>query len=370
LHAPIRHAITVAQTQTGRRSRRIHHQYPVPFLAPSLALRGEEPNMPRRPRASKASRAQGLSSAPTPIPSGATTPCSSAFPSTYPSGDELDPGHSVTYIPIRRLTLQDFSPAEPRKPDVPARDLSKPFRFLDLPSELRVNIYEHHFAGADAVLDLNHENHRRIHKKLAILRTCRTVYAEASHFFYRSHAFRVFPTHAGRFFKTKRPLLARLKPHQRACITRLELRLGPGWSKPPSGWVVNDALGLRDCVNVRKLTVFVQLDPSASFLDGFRKAEGFYEAFSRRLLDNILRAMPFLEAVEFDAWESVRKGCPIMQNLLDVTLQHRRRISWGPERGWTDAGEAEGGAKAEEGTQTMPAAALVDGTAAKLVTVA
>ncbi len=52
-------------------------------------------------------------------------------------------------------------------------------------------------------MDLNNDNYKRIHKKLALLRTCRTVYNEASHFFYSQHTFRVFPTHPGRFFRAR-----------------------------------------------------------------------------------------------------------------------------------------------------------------------
>ena len=304
----------------------------------------------RRSRAPKSSRAQGAASAPTPIHSTNTTPCSSAYPSTYPSEDERDPRSTVKYIPIHRLTLMDFAPDQPEKTLAVGRDPAKAFRFLDLPSELRLKVYEIHFSGRDPVIDLHHENYKTIHKKLALLRTCRTVYNEASHFFYSHSSFRVFPTHPGRFFKTKRPLLARLKPHQRACITHLELRLGPGWSKPPRGWVVNEALGLRDCVNVKKLTVFVQIDPSSSFLEGYRQADGFYESFSRNLLSGIVASMPCLEAIEFDAWNSVAKHCPIMQNLLAVAAEARRKICWGPERGWSDSDGKDG-----EPAKTMPA---------------
>ncbi len=320
--------------------------------------------MARRSRAPKPSRAQGVSSTPTPIHSTNATPCSSAFPSAYPSEDEQDIKNYVKYIPIRRLTLQDFSPGKPKKPEVAEPSVQKSFRFLDLPSELRLKVYELHFADVEGVVDLDHNNYKRVHRKLAILKTCRTIYNEASYFFYSHCTFRIFPTHPGRFFKTKRPLLSRLKPHQRASMTHLELRLGPGWSKPPRGWVVNEALGLQDCVNVQKVTVFVQIDPSASFLDGFRKADGFYEAFSCDLLSNILAKMPHLKYIEFDAWESVGKHCPIMKNLLGVVMENRRKISWGPERGWTDYDEA------DEGTKTMPASILLDGAGPAILTMA
>lgn len=305
--------------------------------------------MPRRPVA-KASRAIGPSSAPTPIPSTLTTPLSSAYPSAAPSENEWDTDDITASIPIGALTLD--VPLSNKKPPRPK---PKPFPFLALPSELRIKIYGYHFAGVGPVLDLEPENYSRIHKKLAILRTCRTIYAEASHLFFSTHTFRLFPTH-GRFFKTKKPLLARLKPHQRACITSLELRLGPGWNKPARSWVVNPALGLQDCVNVRRMVVFVECDPSDGIFKGFRRSDGFYENFSRNLLTNVLSDMPFLDSIEFDAWTSVKKSGDMMRGLLDITVANRLKIRWGPERGWSDMDDE------ENEVMTTTTAALMEGS--------
>ncbi|KAJ9132102.1 3 exoribonuclease family protein [Pleurostoma richardsiae] len=295
--------------------------------------------MPRRP-SGKASRALGVSSTPTPIHSDLSTPASSALPSAYPSESEFDLDidnidEAITRLPISALTLD--VPITNRPPA--ARKKAKPFPFMSLPSELRVKIYGYHFAGVDRIVDLDTGNYKRIHKALAILRTCRTVYSEASYYFYSTFTFRLFPTD-GRFYKTKKPLLARLKPHQRACITSLELRLGPGWGKPPRSWVVNSALGLKDCVNVRVLDVLVQCDPSDEFYQGFRKADGFYEVFSRNLLSNVLEQMPLVNRLEFDAWPGVKKSGAMMHGLLDVAVASRRKITWGPERGWSDMDDA------------------------------
>lgn len=288
----------------------------------------------------KASRANGASALPTPVHSAVTTPLSSAYPSTYASEAEWDPEDDVDRIPIHALTLQDFG-AETTTPPSGKAKARKPFRFMDLPAELRVKVYDFHFAMAGEVIDLDPDNYKRIHKKLAILRVNRAVYCEASHRFYSTHTFRVFPTHPGRFFKTKKPLLARLTPCQRACITSLELRLGPGWNKPPRGWAVNPALGLADCVNLQFLTVFVECDPSDGVFNGFRRADGFYEGFSRTLLGNVLAEIPHLTRVYFDAWTSVKKTGAMMKALFEVTATQGKKICWGPERGWTDTNEME-----------------------------
>lgn len=225
----------------------------------------------------------------------------------------------------------------PLKPFAPKRRVpAEPFHFLNLPSELRIKIYDYFFQDIDGVLDLAPDNHKKIHGKLRLMRVCRQVHDEATYAFYSSRTFRIFPTHPGRYFKTKKPLLARMKPVQRRAITSLELRLGPGWSQPPRGWVVNEALGLKDCINVHRLNVFVECDPSDNIFKGFRRSEGFYEAFSRKLLTEVLQEMPAVRVLEFDGWPSVKKSGKMMTMLLDFAAENNVAIEWGPERGWKD----------------------------------
>lgn len=278
-----------------------------------------------------------MASRPTPVSSTYTTPASSALPSAYTSETEFDVNDEIDKLPIEALTL-DVPIANAPKPK---RVKPKPFRFFDLPYELRMEVYGYHFANTGSVIDLDPDNYKRIHQKLAILRTCRTIYREASYAFYSTHSVRIFPTHPGRFFKTKKPLLARLKPGPRATLTSLELRLGPGWSKPPRGWVVNPELGLKDCVSVKKIVVFVECDPGNDIFRGFRRAEGFYEGFSKSLLEKVLDEMPWVTRVEFDAWPSVKKSGALMRGLFGVVTDRGLKQGWGAERGWTDAEEVE-----------------------------
>lgn len=299
----------------------------------------------RKTGAGRTSRAAAAICRPTPIAPAISstvssvfpTPQSSAYPSTCVSEAEYDVNEEIEKLPLDALGLETATPDKPRS----RRTKQRPFRFLDLPSELRLKVYEHHFGNTGHVLDLDPDNYKRIHQKLAILRTCRTIYVEASYSFYSSHPVRVFPTHPGRFFKTKKPLLARLKPGQRACINSLELRLGPGWSKPPRGWEVNPALGLNQCVNATKLTIFVECDPGNDIFKGFRQPGGFFEAFSQKLLTGILEEMPWVQRVEFDAWPSVKKSGALMTGLIDLIKSRALKITWGAERGWTDAEEVE-----------------------------
>jgi len=244
------------------------------------------------------------------VPSTSTTPLSSAYPSAYPSDDEEE------------------KPTK-KKPTFP---------FLSLPSELRNKIYDLVFTPAPQVIDLDPSTFSILHrnKVLALFGVSRQVHLEATHHFFSTRTFRLFPTYPGRYFKTKKPLLARLPKHYRASITYLELRLGPGWNNPPRGWVVNDALGLKDCISARVVKVFVECDPSDIIFQGFRAGDGFYEKFSQGLLEGILTEIPTIKVVEFDAWSSVKRNGDMIAGLGEVVVRYDRLIGWGPERGWKE----------------------------------
>ena len=239
-----------------------------------------------------------------------TTPRSSAYPSAY------------------RSEAED---------DVVATRKDGRFPFLSLPSELRNKIYSFIFAAAPPHVDLDPSTFKIFSRTqmFAIFRVSHQLYREATHHFFSTHTFRIFPTYPGRYFKTKRPLLARLPAQYRESITSLELRLGPGWNDPPRGWVVNEALGLGDCTSVRILKVFVECDPSDAIFKGFRKSDGFYEEFSASLLDEIMKRVPSIKVVEFDAYTSVKRSGDMMLGLEQVAAKHKGKIvGWGPERGW------------------------------------
>jgi hypothetical protein len=242
------------------------------------------------------------------IASTSTTPQSSAYPSAYPTEDEDD---------TQKTKIQ-------------------PFPFLRLPSELRNKIYSLAFAATPPVIDLDPHTFSLLHRQkiLSLFRVSRQLHNEAAHHFFSTHTFRLFPTYPGRYFKTKKPLLARIPAHYRASMTSLELRLGPGWNNPPRGWVVNDALGLADCTSVRVLKVFVECDPSDGIFKGFRMGDGAYERFSAALLDAILKEVDSVKVVEFDAYNSVKRTGDMMSGLGEVVAKYDKVVGWGPERGW------------------------------------
>lgn len=210
----------------------------------------------------------------------------------------------------------------------------KPFRFFDLPFELRLRVYESLLVFSKT-MDLDPTNHRTIAPSLRLFYVSHRMHDEASRVFYGRNTFRLFPIH-GRYINAKYPLFARVPRKYRAIITRLELRLGPGFTRPPKGWVVDSRLGLTTVTKAHKLKIFVEIDPAASeIFEGFRTGEKtFYTEYCVSLLRALLAQLPSVNEVELDAYPSVSKDSPLLQGLLDEAKLNQKRIVWGTERGW------------------------------------
>ena len=219
-----------------------------------------------------------------------------------------------------------------------------PFPYFRLPFEIRTLILEH-LLLYDHVIDYDPANYRTIAKRLQIFQVSKRMHEEAYRIFYGRNIFRLFPIHRD-FHKAESILLTRLPQRYRAAITRIDLRLGPHWADPPRCWTLGfgqvggakkkDKSGLEDCVSLKEIKVFVEVDPSHPIFTGWRIDERFYTEFAGGLLKRICVLVPDLDVVEFDGWESVQLNGPLMQELRMEAADAGVRVRFGPERGWRE----------------------------------
>ena len=218
-----------------------------------------------------------------------------------------------------------------------------PFRFFDLPSEIRLKVYEYVLFGetkkkgpprTNGNVGSSRKNKipAPLSHRLSLFLSSRRIHDEASVLFYSVQTFRVFQIQD----YSKQPTLISLAPSYRPLIKKIELILGSSWTAPPKSWKVTKHLGLTEMTGVRTLKIFIQCDPSHPVFEGFRVSSDFYTGFAGGLVQKILEQLPNLVQVEFDAWPSVQKSGPLMRRLLSEVRASNVNIHWGPERGWND----------------------------------
>lgn len=230
--------------------------------------------------------------------------------------------------------LSDISDPEPEY---------NPFRFLDLPSEIRIVIY--HFvlftptkktlrqnAGSVGASAKKAKLMAPTAHRIALFLVSHQVHEEASHYFYSTQIFRVFTIQDF----SRRPTLRAIPRCYRPLVSTVELILGNSWTAPPKSWSVDKSLGLQDMTLTRTLKLFIECDPSQPIFEGFRISKEYYTEFSGRLVKEILQYLPNLEWVEFDAYPSVQKNGSLMSRLLHEARSANKKVKWGPTRGWTD----------------------------------
>lgn len=226
---------------------------------------------------------------------------------------------------------------------------ARKLHFFDLPAEIRLKIYELVLVRPSSTIDLDTLNYRIIRPRLSCFLVCRRMHHEAYHVFYGStqQPLRLFPTSptAGRLLYTNKPLLYRVGPRYRSAIRAIELRLGPGWSKPPRCWHTGEQHGLVDCISLRIIKIFVEIDPSGDFFDGFRghgNTKDTYKVFCANILRGIFEQVPSIEIVEFDAFPAVSQDTSLVRTLMAEASEAGKRITWGPLRGWREESDIGG----------------------------
>ncbi|KAL4911807.1 hypothetical protein BDW62DRAFT_196173 [Aspergillus aurantiobrunneus] len=216
----------------------------------------------------------------------------------------------------------------------------EPFRFFDLPAEIRLRIYD--FAlftprrtrKTNGSVGASSKNPLRspLSHRIALFLASKRMHDEATDYFYSTQAFRVF--HIQDY--SRMPTVRRIPSKYRSSIGTIELILGSSWTAPPLSWKVNRHLGLEEMTRLRLLKVFIECDPSHPVFHGFRISNDFYSDFAGGLLQQILEKLPGLEYVEFDGNPSVIKQGALMKRLLHETKAAGKKVVWGPQRGWTD----------------------------------
>ncbi|KAL9118513.1 MAG: hypothetical protein Q9187_004943 [Circinaria calcarea] len=205
----------------------------------------------------------------------------------------------------------------------------QPFRFFDLPSELRRKIMSIHFL-IPKVIDLDHRQHSRLVRRLECFLVSKRFHEEAYAVFFGINTFRLFPTHGQAMGRRVQPIMSMLSPRYRAALVTLELRLGPFWSKPPRCWRVTNSLGLENATSLLKLRVFIECDPSHEIFNGFRIGKEFYTDFAGDLLRKVMARLPVLNQIQFDGYPSVSRKGQLMTRLLEEAKAGDIKVTWGP----------------------------------------
>ncbi|KAK5103914.1 hypothetical protein LTS08_003337 [Lithohypha guttulata] len=208
------------------------------------------------------------------------------------------------------------------KSDVP----SQPFRFLDLPSELRNRIYH------TLLFSLPDHDGSSSGSRISPLLVSKQLHLEASHILYSHTRFPLFPL---QLFESP-PTILDLPSHYHPSVTNLLLTLGPSWTNPPKSWRVTPRLSrvLKKLTSLRTLRVFVEFDPSHPAFKMHRISENYYTDFCGELLGDILETMPQCGYVELDGNSGVDVNGPLVRKLREEVKEAERELRWGGKAGW------------------------------------
>ena len=211
------------------------------------------------------------------------------------------------------------------------------FRFFDLPPEIRYKILSTVYR-TNKIIDADDVILRRLSPYPKTFLVSKKFHEEASGVFYGINTFRLFPIHGKGFPRKFKPVVSMFSTRNRAALLGLELRFGPLWTEMPKLgkiWRVTDNLGLEDMVSLRKLKIFVEIDPSYEIFNRFRSGNGvqvgpdYFTNFAGDLLEEAIARLPVLEEIRFDTYPSVERDSPLMRRLIVEAMKGGLRISWG-----------------------------------------
>lgn len=185
----------------------------------------------------------------------------------------------------------------------------KSFPFLELPAEIRNDIYSMVLFTRAGYRGLD----GRKKSRTSILAVDKKIHLEASYVLYSSQSFRIFPIQDFVPF----PLVSELRPIYRPMVTQLEMTVGSSWTNPPKTWRVSKLLAKRlgRLTAVQTLKVFVTLDPSGPMFEKYRISPDFYTGFCGDLLRDVLVVMPDIQLIAMDGNPSIDSMGPLVTRL-------------------------------------------------------
>lgn len=206
---------------------------------------------------------------------------------------------------------------------------SSPFRFFDLPSEVRNLIYDFTLFSKPAYRGAKG---RRKASRLSCLLANHKMHAESTYILYSTTRFPLFFLQS---FESP-PLLSELAPLYLPFVANLRMTVGPSWTDPPKTWRVTRQLTktLKQLTSVQTLRVFVEFDPSHPAFAKYRRSYGFYTDFCGDLLGDVLEGMPQLKFVELDGNPGVDVNGPLVRRLRGEAVEEEKEVRWGKVAAW------------------------------------